>query len=214
MVEFEAVAGIAAVALGMVLTPGPNMIYLVSRSIIQGRRAGFVSLAGVAAGFVVYLAAVTAGIVAVFTLVPVLYLALKLAGAGYLGWLAWQALRPGGTSAFAPRALQVDRPRRLFGMGLLTSLLNPKIAIMYVSLLPQFVDPGRGHVAEQSFLLGLVQIAVALTFNGLFVLTAGFLAGFLGARPSWLRVQRYVTGSVLGVFAVRMATDRTGPAAA
>ncbi|MEO3785348.1 LysE family transporter [Actinocorallia sp. B10E7] len=91
MVEFAAVAGIAAVELGMVLTPGPNMIYLVSRSIAQGRRAGLISLAGVGAGFLVYLAAVTIGITAVFTLVPVLYLMIKIAGAAYLAWMAWQA---------------------------------------------------------------------------------------------------------------------------
>ncbi|WP_460304948.1 LysE family translocator [Actinocorallia aurea] len=207
-----AVLGIAAVALGMVLTPGPNMVYLVSRSVAQGRRAGLVSLAGVAAAFAVYAAAVTAGLVAVFALVPALYLALKLAGAAYLGWLAWQALRPGGRSAFTPRDLAPDRPRRLLAMGFLTSLLNPKIAILYVSLLPQFVDPARGHVALQSLLLALVQIAVAVTFNGLFVLLAGSLSAFLAARPFWLGLQRRVTGSVLAVFAVRMATDRT-PAA-
>jgi threonine/homoserine/homoserine lactone efflux protein len=209
MVDFGAIVGIAAIALGMVLTPGPNMIYLVSRSIAQGRRAGFISLAGVAAGFLIYLTAVTAGIVAIFTLVPMLYLTLKLAGACYLGWLAWQALRPGGTSAFAPRDLQPDPARRLFSMGLLTSLLNPKIAIMYISLLPQFVDPTQGHTAQQSFILGLTQICVALTFNGLFVITAASLSGFLTRRPTWLRTQRYLTGTVLGLFAVRMATDRT-----
>jgi threonine/homoserine/homoserine lactone efflux protein len=121
--------GIAAVALGLVLTPGPNMIYLVSRSITQGRRAGLISLLGVAAGFFVYLVAATAGMATVFALVPPLYTALKLAGAAYLLWLAWKAVRPGGESAFAPRPLPVDPPRRLFAMGLLTNLLNPKIAI-------------------------------------------------------------------------------------
>ncbi|MDX6741391.1 LysE family translocator [Actinocorallia sp. A-T 12471] len=213
MIEIGAVLGIAAVALGMVLTPGPNMVYLVSRSVAQGRRAGLVSLGGVACGFAVYAAAVTAGLVAVFALVPVLYTALKLAGAGYLGWLAWQALRPGGRSAFAPRDLAPDGPRRLFTMGLLTSLLNPKIAILYVSLLPQFVVPEHGNVALQSLLLALVQIAVAVTFNGMFVLAAGSLAAFLTARPFWMAFQRRVTGMFLAAFALRMATDRgTAPA--
>ncbi|MDX6503961.1 MAG: hypothetical protein QOE29_1086 [Gaiellaceae bacterium] len=200
--------GIAAVALGLVLTPGPNMIYLVSRSITQGRRAGLISLLGVAAGFFVYLVAATAGIATVFALVPPLYTALKLAGAAYLLWLAWKAVRPGGESAFAPRPLPVDPPRRLFAMGLLTNLLNPKIAILYVSLLPQFVDPARGHVAEQTLLLGLTQIAIALTLNAAIVLTAGTVAAFLGRRPAWLRAQRYLMGSVLAGLGLRIAAER------
>jgi threonine/homoserine/homoserine lactone efflux protein len=207
VVEWSAVAGIAAVALGLVLTPGPNMIYLVSRSITQGRRAGLISLLGVAVGFLVYLAAVTAGLAAVFVAVPAAYTALKLAGAAYLLYLAWQAVRPGGVNAFAPRDLPVDGPRRLFVMGLVTNLLNPKIAVLYVSLLPQFVDPERGSVALQSLTLGLVQIAIALSVNALIVLFAGALARFLAVRPTWLRAQRYLMGGVLGALAVRLAVE-------
>ncbi|MFD6452073.1 LysE family translocator, partial [Nocardia sp. NPDC060220] len=102
MLQTTAVLGVAAAALGMVLTPGPNMMYLVSRTVAQGRRAGMISLMGVAAGFGVYLMAAAAGITAVFAVVPGLYLAVKLAGAAYLLWLAWQAIRPGGVSVFAP----------------------------------------------------------------------------------------------------------------
>ena len=207
MVTTAALAGIAVVALGLVLTPGPNMIYLVSRSVTQGRKAGLVSLLGVAAGFAVYLGAATAGIATLFALVPSVYTTIKLAGAAYLLWLAWQTLRPGGRSAFAPRSLPLDRPRRLFVMGLVTNLLNPKIAILYVSLLPQFVDPERGHVAAQTLLLGLTQISIALTLNAVIVLTAGSVAGFLGRSPGWLRAQRWVTGTLLAAFAVRIAVE-------
>ncbi|MFI9410452.1 LysE family translocator [Nocardia gamkensis] len=211
MIEMAAVAGVAVAALGMVLTPGPNMMYLVSRTVSQGRRAGLVSLAGVAAGFGVYLAAATAGITAVFAVVPGLYLAVKLAGAAYLGWLAWQAMRPGGVSVFAPTALAADPTRRLFTMGLVTNLLNPKIAIMYMALIPQFVTPEHGRVWLQSLCLGAVQIAVALSVNGLIVLSAGGLATFLTRRPRWLRAQRYVTGTMLGTIAALLATDRARP---
>lgn len=210
-VELSAFVGVALVSLGMVLTPGPNMIYLVSRSVTQGRRAGLVSLAGVGAGLFVYLIAATAGVVTLFMYVPQLYLALKLAGAAYLLWLAWQTIRPGGSSPFAPQGLSIDRPRKLFGMGLLTALLNPKIAILYVSLLPQFIDPTQGSVAMQSLLLGLTQIAVALTFNGAFVLGAGAVGSFFARRPDWLRVQRYATGAALAFFAISVATDRGKP---
>ncbi len=209
MVTLNAALGVAAIALGMVLIPGPNMIYLVSRSVTQGRRAGLISLTGVACGFFVYLAAATAGVVTIFAVVPAIYTALKLAGAAYLLWLAFQAVRPGGASVFAPKALQVDRPRKLFTMGLVTNLLNPKIAIMYVSLLPQFIDPTRGDIAAQSFTLGMVQITIAITMNALIAMSAGSISRFLGTRPGWLRAQRYVMGTVLGAMAVRIAADRS-----
>ncbi|GAB3117482.1 LysE family translocator [Streptomyces calidiresistens] len=193
------------VALGLVLTPGPNMVYLVSRSVVQGRRAGLISLLGVAAGFLVYLIAAAAGIATLFAHVPVAYTAVKIAGALYLAYLAWTTLRPGGTSAFDPRPLPPDRPRKLFTMGLVTNLLNPKIAILYVSVLPQFVDPERGSVALQSLLLGLIQIVIAVTVNGLIAVGAGSVSTFLRSRPTWLRLQRYVMGTVLAGMAVHVA---------
>jgi len=90
---------------------------------------------------------------------------MKLAGAAYLLWLAWHAVRPGADPVFVPRRLAHDGPLRLYGMGLLTNLLNPKIAVLYLSLLPQFVVPWRGHLFGQSMVLGLTQIAVSLTVN-------------------------------------------------
>jgi threonine/homoserine/homoserine lactone efflux protein len=214
LISLHAELGLAAVGLGMVLTPGPNMIYLVSRSVVQGRRAGLISLAGVATGFLVYLVAVTAGIVTVFELVPVLYTVIKLAGAAYLLWLAWKAVRPGGTAVFAPQPLPPDSPRRLYTMGFLTCLLNPKLAILYISLLPQFVDPSRGHVAEQTLLLGLTQIAISVSVNAVIALGAGTIAAFFSRRPSWLKVQRYVMGTVLAGLALHIAADRAKAVAA
>src|SRR5882757_1592765 len=202
VVSAAAAGGIGLVALGLVLSPGPNMIYLVSRSITQGRRAGLVSLLGVAVGFLTYLAAATAGIAAIFASVPIAYTVLKIAGAVYLLYLAWQALRPGGTSVFTPEPLPPDPARRLFVMGLVTNLLNPKIAVLYVALLPQFIDPARGAI----------QIAVALTVNGLIVLSSATLSRVLRERPTWLRVQRYLMGGVLAALAVRLLTDRARPA--
>ncbi len=208
-VTTTALAGIALVALTLVLTPGPNMLYLVSRSITQGRRAGLISLLGVGAGFLVYLAAAVAGLATVFASVPGAYTALRIAGAAYLLYLAWQAVRPGGASVFAPQTLSLDPPRRLFAMGFLTNLLNPKIAVLYVSLLPQFVEPERGSVALQSLVLGATQITVALSINAVWVLTASGVAAFLGERPVWLRVQRWFMGCVLGGLSIRLLTERT-----
>jgi len=162
----------------------------------------------VAVGFLVYLVAAVAGIATVFSHVPVAYTALKVAGAAYLLHLAWQAVRPGATAVFALRGLPVDGPRRLFVMGLVTNLLNPKIAVLYVSLLPQFIDPHSGSVALQSLALGSIQITIALSVNCLIVLTAGSLALFLGRHPGWLRTQRYLMGTVLCALAVRLATRK------
>src|SRR5690349_18468434 len=154
------------------MTPGPNMIYLISRSITQGPAAGIVSLGGVALGFVFYMLCAAFGITALLLAVPFAYDALRLAGAAYLLWLAWQALRPGGSSPFRPRHLPADGPRRLFAMGLLTNLLNPKIAMLYLALLPQFIDPARGSVLAQSIALGTVQILVSVSVNALIALAA------------------------------------------
>lgn len=211
MIEVSAGLGVAAVALGLVLTPGPNMVYLVSRSVTQGRRAGLVSLLGVAVGFLVYVIAAAAGLGALIGSVPAAYTVLKVTGAVYLLYLAWRAVRPGGRSAFEVRELPADPDRRLFAMGLLTNLLNPKIAVLYVTLLPQFVDPARGSIAIQSLQLGLVQIAVALSVNAAIVVGAGSLAQLLSRRPHWLTVQRYLMGTVLGVLAVRLLADRARP---
>ncbi|WP_229072801.1 LysE family translocator [Actinoplanes sp. DH11] len=211
MVTLSSVLAVSAVALGMVLTPGPNMMYLVSRSITQGRRAGIVSLAGVALGFLIYLTATNLGLSVLFAAVPQLYLGIKLAGAAYLGWLAFQVLRPGGTSVFEARPLDPDPAGRLFLMGLFTNLLNPKAAVMYLSLIPQFVRPDAGHVMVQGFVLGGVQLAVSMAVNLAIVLAAGTIAVFLARRPAWLRAQRYLMGTVLGVMAVKLATDRVRP---
>ncbi len=191
------------VPLGMVCSPGPNMIYLVSRSIAQRRKAGLVSLLGVAAGFFGYLLLTCLGLAAVLVAVPPAYAALKWAGAAYLLWLAWQAVRPGAAPLFETRDLPHDSPRRLFTMGLLTNLLNPKIAVLYVSLLPQFVDPERGAVLAQSLALGLTQITVSLAVNTCIFLGAGSLALMLARRPIWSKFQRWFMATVLGLLAVR-----------
>ncbi|MBA3042670.1 MAG: LysE family translocator [Alphaproteobacteria bacterium] len=197
----------ALICLGMVLTPGPNMIYLVSRSICQGPAAGLVSLGGVALGFVFYMLMSALGITVLVMAVPFAYDALKFAGAAYLLWLAWQAVRPGGRSPFQVRDLPKDSPRKLFMMGLVTNLLNPKAAVLYLSLLPQFVDPARGSVLLQSVVLGASQIAISVTVNAMIALMAGSIAIFLAGRPFWMVVQRWLMGTVLAGLAVRMATE-------
>lgn len=202
-----AIIGFALVSLGMVLTPGPNMIYLISRSISQGRMAGLVSLGGVALGFVFYMLCAAFGITALVFAVPYAYDALRFAGAVYLLWLAWQAVRPGGRSPFQVRQLPTDSPYKLFAMGFLTNLLNPKIAMLYLSLLPQFIDPAEGSVLLQSIALGATQIGVSVTVNAVIAIAAASIATFLAARPFWMLAQRWLMGTMLAGFAVKMAVE-------
>ena len=197
----------AALCTAMVLTPGPNMMYLVSRSLCQGSRAGLVSLGGVAVGFVVWMLLAAFGITAMLVAVPYAYDALRIAGAIYLGWLAWSTLKPGGRSPFQVRDLPHDSPGRLFAMGFVTNLLNPKAAVLYLSLLPQFIDPSHGSVLLQGLLLGVTQIAISVFGNGVIALCAGRVAAFLTRRPRWAQVQRWIMGSVLGALALRMAIE-------
>lgn len=207
MPESSQLLAFALISLGMVLTPGPNMVYLISRSISQGATAGLISLAGVALGFVFYMVCAALGITALVMAVPYAYDALRLAGAAYLLYLAWQAVKPGGRSPFQVRDLPKDGPRKLFLMGLLTNLLNPKAAVLYLSLLPQFISPEHGNVLMQSLLLGSAQIAISVMVNALIAIMAGSITGFLVARPLWLTAQRWLMGTVLAAFAVRMASE-------
>ncbi|EHK55477.1 LysE family translocator [Allomesorhizobium alhagi] len=207
MPELSTLAAFALIALGMVLTPGPNMIYLISRSLSQGPLAGLVSLGGVALGFVFYILCAAFGITALVLAVPYAYDALRFGGALYLLWLAWQAVRPGGRSPFQIRQLPKDSARKLFMMGLMTNLLNPKVAVMYLSLLPQFISPEQGSVLTQLLVLGSVQITISVTVNAIIAVMAGSIAAFLAGRPLWLVVQRWLMGTVLAGLALRMATE-------
>ena len=207
MPSSTALLAFALVSFGMVLTPGPNMIYLISRSISQGRVAGLISLGGVALGFVFYMLCAAFGITALLFAIPYAYDALRFAGAAYLLWLAWQAVKPGGRSPFQVQTLPADGPRKLFVMGFLTNLLNPKIAMLYLSLLPQFIDPAQGSVLLQAIVLGATQIAVSVSINALIAVAAGSIAAFLAARPFWMLVQRWIMGTMLAALAVKMAVE-------
>ncbi|KQS63530.1 lysine transporter LysE [Methylobacterium sp. Leaf361] len=195
------------VILGLAVTPGPNMIYLISRSIAQGRTAGIVSLGGSALGFVVYMACAAFGITALLLAVPLAFDALRFAGAGYLLFLAWQAVRPGGRSPFEGSRHSGSRGERVFVMGFVTTILNPKAALLYLALLPQFVVPGRGSVLSQTLVLGLIHIALNVALGVVIASTASALAAGLAKRPSWLLAQRWAMGSLLAAFSVKLVTE-------
>ncbi|WP_135467069.1 LysE family translocator [Crenalkalicoccus roseus] len=205
MPSAETLLVFAALSLGLALTPGPNMLYLVSRALAQG--TGMVSLLGCQAGSLAIMLAAAAGITAALLAIPHAWDVLRLAGAAYLAFLAWQCLRPGGRPLFAPRPLPREPAARLFGIGLATAALNPKVAPFYMAALPPFLDPVRGDVFLQGMVLGAVQIGVAVLFDALLVLGAAGVARFLGARPGWMAAQRWLLGGALALLAARLAAE-------
>lgn len=204
---FAVILTFAMIALGMVLIPGPNMLYLISRSIIQGKRAGLISLFGVATGFVVCMLLAAFGITAIVMAIPFAYDTVKFLGALYLLYWAWQAIKPNAKSLFEVQKLDTDSPTKLYLMGLFTNLLNPKIAVMYLSLLPQFVKPELGNAFLQSLILGATQIVISVTVNVLIVLSASRIAKLLTGQPLIIKLQKWLMATVLTGLAVRMLTE-------
>lgn len=207
MITWATLLIFSSAALLMALTPGPNMIYLISRSLSQGRKAGVTSWLGVVLGFTVHMCSAAIGLTALFMAIPLGYEILKTAGAIYLLWLAWQAVRPGARSPFETRKVSNDSPSRLFIMGFLTSALNPKVAVFYLSVLPQFISPEHGNVLAQSLTLGITQVFIGSSINLSVTLFAAHIALWFAKKPTWLAVQRYFMGIVLGALAMRLLSQ-------
>ncbi len=196
-------------AFGLVITPGPNMIYLISRSITQGKKAGFISLMGVVFGFLCHIFLVSFGLTAILFAIPFAYTVLKTIGVCYLLYLAFQAIKPNSKSIFeTTQNLPIDKPTKLFSMGFLTSALNPKIAVFYVSFFPQFIKIEYGSVFWQSIQLGVTQIAVSFTVNLLIVFTAAKTAKWFAQNPVWVKIQKWFMAGILTSLALKMALDK------
>lgn len=193
-----------AAVLLLALTPGPVWIYLLSRTLAQGRRAGYFSLFGVASGVIVHVVLASAGLSAVVLAIPGAFDVLKLAGAAYLIWLALATLRGGGFS-FTPQALPPVPDRVLLRQAMAASVLNPKVAVFYLSLFPQFINPETGSVFGQSLVLGTVHVLISLVFDSLLVTVAALLSAWFVRRPTWLRLQRWFLGSAFGALAIWLA---------
>ncbi len=196
-------------ALAMVLTPGPNMMYLISRSLIQGKKAGVISLAGVICGFSFHIVMVAFGLTAVLFTIPYAFVILKSAGVLYLLYIAYNAIKPGSKGVFQTRQeLKIDGPYKLFMMGFLTNVLNPKMAVFYLSLFPQFIQPEAGNITLQCFLLGTIQMTISFAINYLIITGAAKAAGWFARNPLWIKVQKWVMASVLTFLAVKMALSK------
>lgn len=195
-------------AFGLVITPGPNMIYLISRSISQGKRAGIISLSGVIVGFLFHVIMVSFGLTAILMAVPFAYTFLKWLGVGYLLYLAWNAIKPGSKSVFETTSLKNDSNFRLFQMGFLTNVLNPKIAVFYMSFFPQFIKPEYGNVLLQNFQLGFTQMTVSFSVNLMIVLFASSISTWFSERPTWIKIQKWFMAGILGSLAIKLALDK------
>jgi threonine/homoserine/homoserine lactone efflux protein len=186
----------AAAALALVVIPGPNLIYIITRGIQQGRRAAIVSSLGVQLGMVAHILLATLGLSALVARSPVLYDVIKYAGAGYLVWMGISHLRKRHAPVDPAIALRPASTRQLFLHGFAINMLNPKVILFVLALLPQFVDPARGATAPQMLVLGAVFIVVALVSDTTYAFASGSLGAWLKGHPESERHRDRVSGIV------------------
>ena len=182
-------------ALALLIVPGPAVLYVVTRSIHQGRRAGITSVLGIHVGTLVHIAAATAGLSALVLSSAVAFTAVKAAGAVYLVglglWTIFARRAEPDVALGGERAL-----KRVFAQGIVVNVLNPKTALFFLAFLPQFVDPNAPHPALQVAFLGVLFAALGLVTDSIWALGAGTAGGVLRRSTRFVKVQRYVTGSV------------------
>ncbi len=208
MPDLSTLAVFAAAALALACTPGPDMLLIVSRTVTQGRGAGFASLFGAQVGIYGHAAAVALGLSELFRAVPLAYDAVRYAGAAYLLVLAWSAFRSAGAGPAAPAAAPRLPLAAVFRQGVLTNLLNPKVALFALALFPQFVKPEAGPIALQIMLLATVLNAVGLVVNGSLVLGASRLRRAAATRLRFRRAPGIALGTVFTGLALRLAVER------
>jgi threonine/homoserine/homoserine lactone efflux protein len=186
------------------LVPGPDMLYIISRSTGQGRSAGVVSCLGIAIGGLLQTTAVALGISGVFLVVPIAYDIIKYVGAAYLVYLGIRFILSREEMQTSSRDGKADF-RKAFFQGSLTTLLNPKVAFFYLAFLPQFVDPTRGHVPLQLLILGLLFNITSLAVDTSVALLASLLGSWLKRRSRAAKLIPWLTRSVLVGLGVRLA---------
>lgn len=175
--------------------PGPAVLYIVTRSVTQGRRAGLVSVLGIHLGSLVHVIAAVAGLSALIAASATAFTAVKLAGAAYLVYLGIMAFRSAGHSE-GLRSLEPMSTRRIFWQGAVVNILNPKTALFFLAFVPQFVDPARGDATLQLVILGAVFIGAGMVSDGTYALVAGTAGNRLVTSRAWDRAQGYVAGTV------------------
>jgi threonine/homoserine/homoserine lactone efflux protein len=207
MLDFSTLALFAVACLALTATPGPDMLLIASRSATQGKASGFATLVGIQAGTYCHALAAAFGLSQLFLAVPLAYDAVRYAGAAYLLYLAWKAFRSPGTSLSTATGLRRYSITSVFRQGLLTNLLNPKMALFVLALFPQFARPETGSVALQIILLATVLNAIGLAVNGAVILMASRLQRAITGRNRPSRWPQYLLGTVFGGLAAKLAFD-------
>jgi len=209
MLDLTQLLPFLAAALALNLTPGADMTYVVARSATQGRGAGIAASMGIAAGSLVHSVLAALGVSALLQHLETAFLVVKYAGAAYLLYLAWKAIRAGNQAVAVDRTLARTSLWRAFGEGALTNLLNPKVALFILAFLPQFVDPAKGHPAVQILLLGAIFNLGGTSVNAIVACSASAAARALGSSAGFGRWLNRVSALVFVGLAVRLAlTDR------
>jgi threonine/homoserine/homoserine lactone efflux protein len=183
-------------AIILLVTPGPAVLYIVTRSVDQGRRSGFASACGIATGGLVHVLAATFGLSALLVSSAAAYAVVKYVGAAYLIYLGVRKFREQAADIDRIKHVQPASLRRVYAQGVFVQILNPKSAIFFFAFLPQFVSPSRGPVGLQFLALGLLFGAMGFASDSLWAFTAGAASGWLRRNRTWLRHQQHVAGSV------------------
>ncbi|RFU36502.1 LysE family translocator [Actinomadura logoneensis] len=192
------------------ITPGPDMLFILGCGMRGGPRAGLLATAGVATSEAIHVAVAAAGLAALFAAVPTAFAVVRILGAAYLIYLGVQTIRhrkgvPDADDAIAATGMSA---RRAYLNGLLTNLLNPKMVTFTIAFLPQFVDPARGHVGAQFAILGAILIAMEFLVDGLVGVTAGRIGGWLRRRRTARRRIDTATGGIFIGLGIRLAVER------
>jgi threonine/homoserine/homoserine lactone efflux protein len=183
-------------AIALLLTPGPAVLYIVTRSVEQGRAAGLVSVVGICSGTLVHVCAATLGLSALLVSSARAFTTVRYAGAAYLIVLGVQALARRPPPA-ADIAIERAALRRVFTQGVIVNVLNPHTALFFFAFLPQFVNPSRGHVPVQMLALGLLFVGLSATTDSGWAIAAGTAGDWIRRHPRFTAGQRYVTGGAL-----------------
>jgi threonine/homoserine/homoserine lactone efflux protein len=205
--DFSTLALFAVACLALTATPGPDMLLIASRSVSQGKASGFATLAGIQVGTYCHALAAALGLSQLFLAVPIAYDVVRYVGAAYLLYLAWQTVRSTGTTLAPTAGLRRYPIGTVFRQGLLTNLLNPKMALFVLALFPQFVNPEAGSVAVQIMLLATLLNLIGVLVNGAVILTASRLGRVFSGRNRWRRAPQFMLGTVFVALAARLAFD-------
>jgi threonine/homoserine/homoserine lactone efflux protein len=211
MPSFQTIGLFMATALALNLTPGPAILFILSRCLGVGRSAAVVSVFGLATASHIHAIAAAFGLSALFAYSPVAFDLVKYGGAGYLVYLGISGFFKGGIAGAIANTGRRARPSllKIYSQGLSTDLLNPKLLLFFFSFLPQFVDPTRGEPWTQMLVLGLLFQVTGIPTNLAVALAGGSVARWIARRPTWARIQNWCANALLIGFGLRLAlSDR------